>query len=135
MAPVGAPRQFPYTLDQFKVIFEQYKQDTAENNIPRPCWPDFLARNNILVDDAKEVINSPVNTNKALSLELKKALDWCTAQLMVHPGWGGSHGVKAIYLSKQDFGGTPYSDRQDIRQKGDMTVNVKFGGKVKDPFG
>ena len=135
MAKLGAPRQFPYTLDQITELFEQYKADTNENIIICPCWPDFLSRNNISVEEAKETINNPVDTNKELSLFLKKALDWCTAQLMVHPSWGRQNSIKAIYLSKQDFGGTPYSDRQEIRQKGSMEINVKFGSKCKDPFG
>ena len=135
MASRGAPRQFPFTLEQTKRLFEQYQTETSENKIIRPCWPDFLSRNDISVEEAKRVINEPNNANRELSEYLKKALVWCTAQLMVHPGWGGQNAVKAIYLSKQDFGGIPYSDKQDIRARGDMTVNVKFGGKSKDPFG
>lgn len=131
----GAPRQFPFTLEQTQKLFAQYKLETMENIIIRPCWPDFLTRNGISIEEAKEVINNPVDTNKNLSIYLKKALDWCTSQLMTHPGWGGNHAVKAIYLSKQDFGGTPYSDRQDISSKSDVTVKVNFGGKSKDPFG
>ena len=92
----GAPRQFPFTLEQTQELFEQYKQETMENIIIRPCWPDFLTRNGISIEEAKEVINNPVDTNKNLSIYLKKALDWCTSQLMTHPGWGGNHAVNLL---------------------------------------
>lgn len=131
----GAPRQFPYTLEQTVELFEQYKQETEENTVLYPSWPNFLTRIKVSVQEADEVICDPVNTNKELSEYLKKALEWCVDQLFSNPNWLKKP-VPAIYLSKQKFGGRCYTDKQEVKQDTKMEVNVSFGGnkKVKDPF-
>lgn len=130
----GAPRQFPYTLEQTEELFDQYQQETKENIVIYPSWPDFLSRINVTPEEADEVILNPVDTNKRLSEFLKKALGWCTAQLFSNENWL-KRPVAAIYLSKQKFGGRCYTDRQDIKQDTKTEVFVKWGGKSKDPFG
>ena len=130
----GAPPQFPYSVAEIKERFEHYKAEYESGDIKKPCWPDFLTRNGISIEEGKDTINNPVNSNILLSKELQKMLDWCTAVLMTAPGWSGPNSIKAIYLSKQDFGGKPYSDRQDINASGKMDINVRFGSKSKDPF-
>ena len=132
--PRGAPRQFPYSLDETKKLFEQYQSDTRENIVVFPSWPHFLSSINVTTQEADEVILNPVDTNKGLAEYLKKALGWCMAELFSNPNWMKKP-VAAIYLSKQKFGGTCYTDRQDIKQDTKMEVTVKFGGKSKDPFG
>ena len=131
----GAPRQFPYTLEQTVELFEQYKLETEENTVLFPSWPDFLSRIKVSVQEADEVICGPVNTNKELSEYLKKALEWCFVQLFSNPNWLKKP-VAAIYLSKQKFGGYCYTDKQEVKQDTKMEINVSFGGKkkVKDPF-
>ena len=131
----GAPRQFPYTLEQTVELFEQYKQETEENTVLFPSWPNFLTRIKVSVQEADEVICDPVGTNKELSDYLKKALEWCIDQLFSNPNWL-KHPVPAIYLSKQRFGGRCYTDKQEVKQDTKMEINVSFGGKkkVKDPF-
>lgn len=131
----GAPRQFPYTLEQTVELFEQYKLETEENTVLFPSWPNFLTRIKVSVQEADEVICDPVNTNKELSEYLKKALEWCVDQLFSNPNWLKKP-VPAIYLSKQKFGGRCYTDKQEVKQDTKMEVNVSFGGKkkVNDPF-
>ena len=131
----GAPRQFPYTLEQTVELFEQYKQETEENTVLFPSWPNFLTRIKVSVQEADEVICDPVGTNKELSDYLKKALEWCIDQLFSNPNWLKKP-VPAIYLSKQRFGGRCYTDKQEVKQDTKMEINVSFGGKkkVKDPF-
>ena len=131
----GAPRQFPYTLEQTVELFEQYKQETEENTVLYPSWPNFLTRIKVSVQEADEVICDPVNTNKELSEYLKKALEWCVDQLFSNPNWLKKP-IPAIYLSKQRFGGRCYTDKQEVKQDTKMEINVSFGGKkkVKDPF-
>ena len=131
---VGPPSQFPYSAEQIWDKFEHYKAEYESGEIKKPCWPDFLTRNGVSIEEGRETINNPVNSNILLSKTLQKILDWCTAVLMTAPGWSGPNSIKAIYLSKQDFGGRPYSDRQDINASGKMQIDVRFGGKCKDPF-
>lgn len=130
----GAPRQFPYTLEETEALFKQYQQETYDNTVVFPSWPDFLSRINVTTQEADEVMLNPVDTNKRLSEFLKKALGWCMAQLFSNPNWMKKP-VAAIYLSKQKFGGYCYTDRQDIKQDTKTEITVKFGGKSKDPFG
>ena len=130
----GAPRQFPYTLEETKKLFEHYQEQTKENIVVFPSWPDFLASINVTTQEADEVILSPVDTNKRLAEYLKKALGWCMAQLFSNPNWMKKP-IAAIYLSKQKFGGYCYTDKQEVKQDTKMDITVKFGGKSKDPFG
>lgn len=131
---VGPPSQFPYSAEEIWEKFELYKAEYESGELKKPCWPDFLTRYAISIEEGRETINNPVNSNTLLSKTLQKILDWCTSALMTAPGWSGPNSVKAIYLSKQDFGGKPYSDRQDINASGKMQIDVRFGGKCKDPF-
>jgi hypothetical protein len=127
---IGAPRQFPFTLEETQELFEQYQKETYDNTVVFPSWPDFLSRINVTPQEADEVILNPVDTNKRLSEYLKKALGWCMAQLFSNPNWMKKP-VAAIYLSKQKFGGYCYTDKQEVKQDTKMEVNVKFGSKLK----
>lgn len=134
---IGAPRQFPYTLEQTTKLFEDYQKKTYDNIILFPSWPDFLASINVSTAEADETIIKPVATNKELSQYLKKALDWCFAQLFSNPNWLKKP-IAAIYLSKQKFGGRCYTDKQEVKQDTKMEISVNFGGKQKrkvDPAG
>lgn len=132
----GPIRQFPYTLDQTKELFEQYKQKVQENEILFPCWQDFCVFIDVDTDTADKTMLTPVDTNKELAEYLKKAVKWCFNQLFTNPNWLKKP-VAAIYLSKQKFGGYCYTDKQEVKQDTKMEINVSFGGKrkVQDPFG
>lgn len=130
----GRERQFPYTYEETASKFEQYKKDTRENIVEFPCFQDFLDRNNILLDDADNVVNSPNDKNKDLSLLIKKIIEWSFNQLFTNPNWLKKP-VAAIYLSKQKVCGYGYTDKSEVKQDTKTEVNVKFGGKSKDPFG
>ena len=135
MATAGQPRKYPYTLDETNQKIELYKDLTAEGYIKKPCWPDFLARNGIGVDEAKRMIDNYGPGEYELSRALKRMLEWCQAQIMTSDGWSGSSMTKAIFLAKQDFGGgVAYSDRQDVKTDSRVEISIKFGGKSKDPL-
>jgi hypothetical protein len=126
----GAPRQFPYTLEETQEKFELYKQKVADNEVLFPCWQDFCVFIDVDTDMADEVMLDPVGTNKELSEYLKKSLKWCFNQLFTNPNWLKKP-VAAIYLSKQKFGGYCYTDKQEVKQDTKMDINVSFGGKKK----
>lgn len=131
----GAPPQFPYTLEEFHEIFERYKQKYYAGELKKPFWPDFLAENEISLEAAKATIKEPVASNRVLSEELKKALEWCTAKLMVADEWTKPQtSSKSMFGLKQDFGIGGYTDRQDINASGKVDIQVRFGSKCKDPF-
>ena len=134
MGVSGPPKKFPYDEQETDRRIELYKELTLEGHVKKPCWTDFLARNNISVDEAKRMIREYGPGEKTLSENLKKMLEWCTAQLFTADSWGGGNQAKAIFLSKQDFGLGGYSDRQDVKTDSKVEISVKFGGKSKDPF-
>ena len=134
MGVSGPPKKFPYDEQETKKRIELYKKETDKGNIRKPCWTDFLARNEISVDEATRMIKDYGPGEKALSETLKKMQEWCIAQLFTADAWGGGNAAKAIFLSKQDFGLGGYSDRQDVKTDSRVEISVKFGGKSKDPF-
>lgn len=129
----GRERQFPYSYDKTMELFEHYKNETQANKVEYPCFQDFLDRYNILLEDADSVVNNPNDKNRDLSLLLKKIIEWSFNQLFTNPNWLKKP-VAAIYLSKQKICGYGYSDKTEVKQNGEMAINVKFGGKSKDPF-
>lgn len=133
----GPNRQFPYSYEETEQLFEQYKQDVRNNIVVFPCFQDFLDRNNILLEDADNVVNNPNDKNKDLSLLIKKIIEWSFNQLFTNPNWLKKP-VAAIYLSKQKVCGYGYTDKSEVKQDTKMDVNVSFGSKgkkMKDPFG
>lgn len=127
---MGAPRQFPYTLEETKERFEHYLDEVNAGSIKYPQIKDFFFRNNISMDDASAVVKSPVGTNKALSEYIKRIIEWHFITLFSHPDWLKKP-VLAIYLSKQSVCGYCYTDKQEVKQDTKMDVNVSFGGKKK----
>ena len=131
---MGPNRQFPYTLEEIEERFEQYKQEIDDNTVLFPCIQDFFDRNDILMEEADNTVNDPVDKNIDLSKYLKKIIGWHFNQLFTNPNWLKKP-VAAIYLSKQKVCGFGYTDKTEVKQDTKMDVNVKFGSKSKNPFG
>ncbi len=129
----GRPRQFPLEYDETLQVIKQYKEDTANNLIDKPCIPDFLARIGIAIDTWFDVIDNPNDKNQLLSEALKNFAAWCDAEVI---RWGtGTNYKLAALLLNQGFSGHKYTMSNEVKQDSKMEINVKFGSKCKDPFG
>lgn len=130
---MGPNSQFPYKYNDLEELFEQYKQESEEGKVLFPCIQDFFDRNNILMEEADNTVNNPVDKNIDLSKLLKKIIGWHFNQLFTHPNWLKKP-VAAIYLSKQKVCGFGYTDKTEVKQDTKTEISVKFGSKSKNPF-
>ena len=60
---------------------------------------------------------------------LKKMGEWCEAQLVSNPNWGGKMAVKAMFLLKQGLGRSRrYVDERTQAITSKEGVKITFGG-------
>lgn len=128
---MGKPRQFPVEEQELEQEIKRYKRDVDNGVIKRPSMAGFLGRIGASMDEYMEVIETPNAKNQGVASALKKFGTWMDGQIIEHSG--GPNGSMAIFLLKQGFGGYKYTDRQDIKTDNKLEVEIKFGGKCKDP--
>lgn len=124
----GKPRQFPLDYQEAKEKIREYQTLYEENKIDIPSVPGFCAF--IGTDTGKfvETINNPVATNNNLADLLRAFGTWCDGVTI-----DKCPAPIARLLLAQGFGGHNYTEKQE--QNHNVKIDVKFGGKLDDPFG
>lgn len=129
----GRPKQFPVDYETAKIAIDKYKDKVNSGIIKNPSIDGFLGTIDANTQEFVDVIENPVDTNIPLSKLLKNFATWLNGEIIERSS--GSHTPLATMMLKQGFSGYRYTDRQDVKADTKVEINVKFGGKSKDPFG
>lgn len=132
---MAAGTEFPLTCQQTREKIREYQQLVESGEFEKADFWHFCGFLGVDDETVLQIIRSPGRKNRELALELRKLVSWVKGQYATAPGWNGSNGSKALFLLKQDLGGVQLTDKPEGRQEGKLEVRVKFGGRVKDPFG
>lgn len=127
---------FTMTDKELREKIEAYKAMVDNDLKPLPSWPDFCTFLGVSSDVLDEVMERGLdkkgNEKSAYyerALMLKSMGEWCEAQLVSNPNWGGKMAVKAMFLLKQGLGGTrKYADEKTQKITGPSKVELNFGG-------
>lgn len=130
---MGKPRQFPLDEPELVEAIKVYQQDVNNGVIKRPSVAGFCGRIGASIDEYLDTINRPNAKNLGVASALKKFGTWLDGEIIERAA--GPNASMSIFLLKQGFGGYRYTDRQEVKTDGNVTVDVKFGGNCKDPFG
>ena len=128
----GRITEFNYSDKELEKTIESYKCKADAGEIVLPSWPDFCTFLGVSNDKLEEVMERGFGKKGAYydrAVMLKKMGEWCEAQLVSNPNWGGKMAVKAMFLLKQGLGRSRrYVDErtQAITSKGG--VKITFGG-------
>lgn len=128
---MGKPRQFPLEEEELSKAIAAYKRKVDNEVIKKPSIAGFLGSIGASMDEYMDVIEHPNAKNIGVAASLKKFGTWMDGEIIERSG--GPNGSMAIFLLKQGFGGYKYTDRQDIKTDNKLEVEIKFGGKCKDP--
>lgn len=129
----GRNVRFPYSAEELKDRFEQYKADLKAGEFARPSWPHFCAYLGLTEADFTEMVKAEreavkAGAYKAQVREVEKILTWMRGQLLSSSAWSGPASAKAIFALKQDLGdGVKYTDKPEQGQTGPVQVQVVFG--------
>lgn len=126
---MGKPRQFPLELEETEKAIEEYKRKYYNGEIKIPTVSGFCAFIGTNEEKFVETKDNPVAKNILISEALKNFGAWSNDIIFNQC----SAPMARLYLS-QGFGGHKYTDKQDITATGEMSINVNWGGKGKDPF-
>ena len=132
---MGAALKFPLTCEQTRRKIREYRKKVENGEFEKADFWHFCGFLGVDDETVLQVIRSPGKQNRELAQELRRLICWIKGQYATAPGWNGSNGSKALFLLKQDIGGMQLSDKPEGRAEGKLEVTVKFGGRVKDPFG
>ena len=126
---------FTLTDKELRESIDKYKAMTDDGSKPLPSWPDFCTflgvGSNVLDEVMERGLDKKGNEKSAYyerALMLKSMGEWCEAQLVSNPNWGGKMAVKAMFLLKQGLGGTrKYVDEKAQKITGPGKVELHFG--------
>ena len=127
--------RFPLSCEEVRERIRVYKEKVEDGTFEKADFWHFCGFLGVDDESVIAVMREPGSKNKALAMELRRMVSWIKGQYATAPGWNGSNGSKALFLLKQDIGGMLLTDKPAGKGDGKMEVTVKFGGKVKDPFG
>lgn len=127
---------FTITEKELREKIDSYKAMVDSEQKPLPSWPDFCTflgvGANVLDEVMERGLDKKGNEKSAYyerALLLKSMGEWCEAQLVSNPNWGGKMAVKAMFLLKQGLGGTrKYTDEKMQKITGPGKVELHFGG-------
>ena len=127
----GRITEFNYSDKDLRAKIEEYKAKTAADEIILPSWPDFCSFLGVSDEKLEEVMERGFTKKGAYyerALMLKNMGEWCEAQLVSNPNWGGKMAVKAMFLLKQGLGRSrKYIDEKTQKVTGPGKVEIKFG--------
>ena len=132
---MGAVKLFPLTVEETRRKIRQYQKKVEDGTFEKADFWHFCGFLGVDDETVLETMERPGNKNREVAAELKRLVCWIKGQYATAPGWNGANGSKALFLLKQDIGGLQLTDKPESRQEGKLEVTVKFGGRVKDPFG
>ena len=132
---MGTVKKFPLTCEQTRRRIREYRKKVENGEFEKADFWHFCGFLGVDDETVLRVIRNPGKQNQELAQELRQLICWIKGQYATAPGWNGSNGSKALFLLKQDIGGILLTDKPESRQEGKLEVTVKFGGRVKDPFG
>ena len=128
----GRITDFNYSDKELEAKIAEYKSKTADQEIILPSWPDFCSFLGVGNDKLEEVMERGFAKKGAYydrAVMLKKMGEWCEAQLVSNPNWGGKMAVKAMFLLKQGLGRSRrYVDERTQSITSKEGVQITFGG-------
>ena len=127
--------RFPLSCGEVRERIREYKEKVENGTFEKADFWHFCGFLGVDDESVIQIMQKPGNKYKELALELRRMVSWIKGQYATAPGWNGSNGSKALFLLKQDIGGILLTDKPAAKGDGKMEVTVKFGGRVKDPFG
>lgn len=127
--------KFPLTCEQTRRRIRDYRRKVESGEFEKADFWHFCGFLGVDDETVLQVIRSDRKQDQELAKELRQLVSWVKGQYATAPGWSGSNGSKALFLLKQDIGGVQLTDKPEQRRDGALAVTVKFGGRVKDPFG
>ena len=125
----------PLELEEVRERIREYKARVEDGTFEKADFWHFCGFLGVDDESVIEVMQKPGNKRKELAMELRRMVSWIKGQYATAPGWHGSNGSKALFLLKQNIGGMLLTDKPESKGDGKMEVVVRFGGRVKDPFG
>jgi len=132
---MAASEKFPLTCEQTRRKIREYRRKVENGEFEKADFWHFCGFLGVDDETVLQVIRSENRKDRELAQELRQLVSWVKGQYATAPGWNGSNGSKALFLLKQDIGGVQLTDKPEAKQDGGLSVRVKFGGRVKDPFG
>ena len=127
----GRIEGFNFTDESLMEKIEEYKNKTAVGDIILPSWPDFCTFLGVSDEKLEEVMERGFGKKGAYydrALMLKNMGEWCEAQLVSNPNWGGKMAVKAMFLLKQGLGRSrKYIDEKTQKVTGPSKIEIAFG--------
>ena len=129
---IGRIPDFQLTNKQLEDKIKQYKDMADSGEVLLPSWPDFCTFLGVGGDTLEMVMDRGFETKGAYydrAVALKKMGEWCEAQLVSNPNWGGKMAVKAMFLLKQGLGRSRrYVDERTQAITSKEGVKITFGG-------
>ena len=129
---IGRIPDFQLTDKQLEDKIKQYKDMTDSGEIMLPSWPDFCTFLGVGGETLEAVMDRGFDTKGAYydrAVALKKMGEWCEAQLVSNPNWGGKMAVKAMFILKQGLGRSRrYMDERSTTVTASDPVKITFGG-------
>ena len=129
---IGRIPDFQLTDKQLDDKIKQYKDMADSGEILLPSWPDFCTFLGVGGETLEAVMDRGFDTKGAYydrAVMLKKMGEWCEAQLVSNPNWGGKMAVKAMFLLKQGLGRSRrYMDERSTTVTAADPVKITFGG-------
>lgn len=132
---MGTTPKFPLTCEQVRRRIREYRKKVENGEFEKADFWHFCGFLGVDDETVLQIVRSPGRQNRELAQELRRMICWIKGQYATAPGWNGSNGSKALFLLKQDIGGLQLTDKPEGRREEKLEVTVKFGGRVKDPFG
>lgn len=127
----GRITDFNYSDKELKAKIEEYKTRTYAGEIILPSWPDFCTFLGVGNDKLEEVMERGFTKKGAYydrAMMLKNMGEWCEAQLVSNPNWGGKMAVKAMFILKQGLGRSrKYVDEKSQKITGPGKIELHFG--------
>lgn len=128
---------FNYSDKQLENKIEEYKSCASAGDILLPSWPDFCTFLGVPAETLEAVMEQGFAKKGAYydrAVALKNMGEWCEAQLVSNPNWGGKMAVKAMFLLKQGLGRSrKYTDERTANVQGPAKIELNFG--AGDPRG
>ncbi len=132
---MGKTPRFPLGPEETREKIRQYKAMVETGEFEKADFWHFCGFLGVDDETVVAVIREPAPKEKEISVELKRFVSWVKGQYATAPGWSGSNGTKGLFLLKQNIGGVVLTDKPEVKGDGRTEISVRFGGRIKDPFG